>query len=396
MSNEDTIDASTLEEGDDSGTNSPKAASLQKLKSLLPAFAEKPTTALRSLNERLARARQTKKGQILLGAVAALCVYFLIFLMLWLRSDAIREQRQARAPHAEAVIRSAKKPMRSTAPAPDTGTPEPRSSARISGRTPLTAPMDELLEMTQAGALPKIDSTGLEPRRAYAMPFDVSDPRPKVSLIVVGLGLSREVTESALALPPEIGLAFSPYTQGLDDWLEDTRMAGHESYIQLPMEPVTYPIDDPGPHTLLSSLSDEENTRQMHWVMSRGAGYVGLVAYMGSQFVIDSKRVDYILSEIKNRGLLYIDNNVTPYSKVFDMGIETAAPFLQSSLDVDAIPTERGIDQQLDALIEVARKQGQALGLVGTHPLNFSKIALWANTLRTKGVVLAPPTALIQ
>ena len=46
------------------------------------------------------------------------------------------------------------------------------------------------------------------------------------------------------------------------------------------MEPFEYPDNDPGPQTLLTSLTAEQNTDRLHWLMSRFQGYVGLISYM--------------------------------------------------------------------------------------------------------------------
>ena len=50
------------------------------------------------------------------------------------------------------------------------------------------------------------------------------------------------------------------------------------------MEPFDYPDNDPGPQTLLTSLTPDQNIDRLHWLMSRFQGYVGIVSYMGARF----------------------------------------------------------------------------------------------------------------
>ena len=49
--------------------------------------------------------------------------------------------------------------------------------------------------------------------------------------------------------------AFSPYGADVDSMVTSARADGHEMLLQTPMEPFDYPDNDPGPQTLLTTLS---------------------------------------------------------------------------------------------------------------------------------------------
>ena len=67
------------------------------------------------------------------------------------------------------------------------------------------------------------------------------------------------------------------------------REAGHEILLQSPMEPFTYPADNPGPHTLLTGASDADNLDSLRWQMGRFVGYVGIVNHLGGKFTADAR-----------------------------------------------------------------------------------------------------------
>ena len=71
-------------------------------------------------------------------------------------------------------------------------------------------------------------------------------------------------------------LAFAPYGADLESWPSTRARDEHEVLLQVPMEPFDYPDNDPGPQTLLTSLSSEQNIDRLHWLMSRFQGYVGI------------------------------------------------------------------------------------------------------------------------
>ena len=72
---------------------------------------------------------------------------------------------------------------------------------------------------------------------------------------LAGLGLGPAATRAAIQLPGEITLAFSSHARDLQQWIDLARAAGHEVLLDLPMEPIGYPAMDPGPQSLLTTLS---------------------------------------------------------------------------------------------------------------------------------------------
>ena len=105
--------------------------------------------------------------------------------------------------------------------------------------------------------------------REHARPFDGADTRPLVAVVVGGLGLLAESTESAINdLPGGVTLSFLPYGRNVDHWVQLARKAGHEVLLDLPMEPMNYPVDDPGPKALLTALPAEDNAERLHWTLA--------------------------------------------------------------------------------------------------------------------------------
>jgi polysaccharide deacetylase 2 family uncharacterized protein YibQ len=281
-----------------------------------------------------------------------------------------------------------------TTPAPGE-TAAPAKPQIVEGPLP-EAPLPGLSETTEQGVLPVIGADGTQVWRAYAKPFDTQDRRPRIALIVIGLGVSEQATRSALnTLPKPVTLAFQPAAADIGRWLAEARKAGHESLLMLPLEPLDYPNDDPGPGVLLTSQSDAENLAALRTSLAVGAGYVGIASYMGSKFSAASERMRPVLEELKARGLLYIDSFATRATTGPALAGQLQLPHGVSERQIDELLTPEAIDAALAALVEAAKKQGSVIAIANPYPVTFERIAVWAQGLEEQGVTLAPVSAAV-
>jgi polysaccharide deacetylase 2 family uncharacterized protein YibQ len=261
---------------------------------------------------------------------------------------------------------------------------------------PIAAPDPALLQPVEddPGAfLPRIAADGRTPSQVYARGFDPTDTRPRIAVLLAGVGLNGSESEDAVrTLPGAITLAFSPYTSGLSQLLEATRAAGHEFLISLPMEPQGYPLNDAGDHALLTALAPQMNRSRLDWALSRISGYVGATGALGllhGERFAGSPQMLPVLDSLADRGLLYVDARPgrQPLPKVWSHGVDMV-------IDEPAVRTE--IEAKLAALEQIARDKGSALGLAGaTRPVTVDRIAAWANGLAAKGLALAPVSAIV-
>ncbi|HEY6259744.1 MAG TPA: divergent polysaccharide deacetylase family protein, partial [Xanthobacteraceae bacterium] len=173
-------------------------------------------------------------------------------------------------------------------------------------------------EPSRSGPIPRIAQDGTRPAEAFAQPVRGIPDRPnapRVAIVVAGLGISAIGTSDALAkLPGPVTFAFAPYGADLEHLATRAREGGHELLLQVPMEPFDYPDNDPGPQTLLTSLTADQNIDRLHWFMSRFQGYVGITNYMGGRFTATEPTLGPVIREATKRGLIYFDDATSPRS----------------------------------------------------------------------------------
>jgi polysaccharide deacetylase 2 family uncharacterized protein YibQ len=239
-----------------------------------------------------------------------------------------------------------------------------------------------------AGPLPIIAQDGRTPFEAYRRPF-VASGKPKIALVIGGLGLNARATRAAIeTLPPEITLSFAPYAEGLQGWIDMARAHGHEVLLETPMEPVDYPDNDPGPYTLMADAQGPDTVKKLEWILSRATGYFGLTNYLGSKFLASDRAYGAFASAASGRGLAFVDDGSAARRQGGGLPRASAERVIDDQL------SQTAIDQQLLALEAGALQRGQALGAGFAYPVTLEKVARWTQGLEQRGFQLAPASAL--
>lgn len=266
----------------------------------------------------------------------------------------------------------------------------------IQSQAPLkTAPNNNLLVTGKNGMLPVLGPDGLIAWQEYARPFSGSDDKPKIALLVMDIGLNSKNSESAINdLPGQVDMAFSPYGRNLQSWMDKAREKGHEGFLMVPTEPLNYPSNDPGPHTLVSDISSRDNLLRLDWVLSQLTGYVGVVNHMGSKFTASEEALTPILEDLKQRGLMIIDSRSTRFSLAARIARRINMPRAVNDRYIDNELSSQAIQSQLTELEKTATTFGAALGLARATPITINEIQKWAFSLESKNIELVPVTAI--
>ena len=254
-----------------------------------------------------------------------------------------------------------------------------------------------ITEETEDGPLPIIAADGRQPWLEYSRGFKRADRKPRIALIVTNLGLSATYTKAALKLLPEdITLSFSHVAPRLKGWIREARQKGHEVLMDIPMEPLGFPKNDPGRATLLTSSNEVENLNRLEHVMKKAGGYVGLLGTLGTKFMLHSETFLPILKTIKQRGLIYVDSRSTSRSLGPELASSIQLPRAFNNIFIDKEPSNQKIKDKLDELEKIALKKRFAVGIAQPFPLTIEILSQWAEKLKAKQISLAPITAVVD
>ena len=267
--------------------------------------------------------------------------------------------------------------------------------------TLVQVPVAELIEESQYGPLPKVAPDGRRPLDVYARPsryaVKAAGQPPRIAVLIDGMGVSDGVTAEAIkALPAPVSVAYGAYGRNLQDWVTKARAAGHEVLLQIPLEPMDYPTNDPGPHTLLTTLPPEENMKRLQWLMSRFTGYVGVTNQMGAKLETTQDAFLPVLEEVKARGLLFVDDGTTQNSTGGQIAGTIGLDYAAADVQIDAVSSPESIAKALSRLEALSKERGSAIGVASAKSATIKQLAQWAGQLQGKGFVLIPVSAAIR
>ena len=274
------------------------------------------------------------------------------------------------------------------------GDPPGGETGERAGVDPKTPIDRNFLEPGRHGAIPKLGPNGARVSALYAQPRTLPShlkEAPRIAIVIGGLGISASGTADALSLlPAPVTFALAPYGADIARLAERARAENHEVLLQAPMEPFDYPDNDPGPQTLLTSVTAEQNIDRLYWLMSRFQGYVGVVSFMGARFTATEQALTPVLHEISKRGLIFVDGGGSNRSVAGQIAGSQGLPFAKTDIVLDAVATPAEIDRALARLELAARDTGAEVGFATAQPGAVARIAAWAKKVESRGFVLVP------
>ncbi|MFK7902463.1 MAG: divergent polysaccharide deacetylase family protein [Nitratireductor sp.] len=260
-------------------------------------------------------------------------------------------------------------------------------------------PDPKISENTRYGILPVQGPQGQRALDIYSREPDTTGNFgvARVVLIIGGMGISQSSTQLAIKkLPPSVTYAFAPYGNSLNRWMQTARKKGHELLIQVPMEPIDYPNNNPGTQTLLTTLPPKTNLDNLHWSMGKITNYVGVMNYLGAKFNKDARAMTPVFKDLSERGLLYVDDGSLKNSKAEQVAAQTLLPFIKGHIRIDNVRTRRDIAIQLQALAKEAKRTGLAVGIANAFPDTINLIAQFTQKARKAGIEITPVSAAIE
>jgi len=231
----------------------------------------------------------------------------------------------------------------------------------------------------------------------YSKPSTLkTDLRPKVAIVIDDLGGENHIAQELLQWDLPLTFSILPFTPYSKTLALEAHRKGKETILHLPMEPHGYPKVKPGEGVLLYDMDEENLLSQLSKDIEAIPYVKGVSNHMGSRFTGDPEKMRIILSELKRRGLFYLDSRTTPQT----VGLQTAKSLglraMERSLFLDHSSNEDDIKRQLEQLAKLSLSTGKAIGIGHPRSSTLKSLKEMIPKIKEKGIEFVTLSAVME
>ncbi len=220
----------------------------------------------------------------------------------------------------------------------------------------------------------------------------------KVAIVIDDIGYDLAIARNLMNLPAPITLSLFPYGPHSKEIAKEAAAKGYEVLMHVPMEPEGYPEKgkDPGPGALYVRMLPEDIKRQLNEDLDRIPEVCGINNHMGSRLTCNSKDMLVVMKVLKKRKKFFLDSRTSVNSVGFKIAREEGIPTVERDVFLDNVRDVKKIREQMERLVEKAKKRGYAVGIGHPHRATYLALRKAIPEYQKKGITFVFVSSLAQ
>jgi polysaccharide deacetylase 2 family uncharacterized protein YibQ len=295
-------------------------------------------------------------------------------------SETVPQATPATAPATSAAVAQIPAAVADQASEPR-ATPEATRPAAIAPPSPV---LPRESPPTQTAA-PKTTPAAKKPATPADQPK--SGKKPLVAILIDDMGYQPAIGRKMVELPLNLSFSFLPSGPQTRELAASVKAKGRDILLHLPLEATDRKVD-PGPGTLTVAMTPEEMEKRFAEDLAAVPMAIGLNNHMGSRFTEDRAAMAALLKAVKKRHLFFLDSRTATKSIACDVAREQGIPCLGRHLFLDNEQEANAIAKQIDKLLAIAAKNGQAIAIGHPHQSTLEALRRAQEKLSTQAEVV--------
>lgn len=224
-------------------------------------------------------------------------------------------------------------------------------------------------------------------------------PPVRVALLLVDVGDDLALAKRLLARSETFAVAVPALGDARGALRKAARAGGHEVVVQVPMEPENYPRVNPGPGTLLVSMTARHIEGALHADIEEAGDVAAVSNLMGSFASQDEPFMTAFYRELKRANLPFLHVGAVPRSVCRELAATVGVPYDEPDAYIDREAREKkpaALERAWKAALVRARARGRAIVVLRLTPTSAAWLehALGPKALGT--VTLVPLSTLVH
>ena len=192
----------------------------------------------------------------------------------------------------------------------------------------------------------------------------------EIAIVIDDVGYNLRRAERILDLPKELTLGLLPFAPHAQHIAERAHRSGREIILHQPMEPLFARRLEPG--TLELSMSAASFAKQFTESLSQLPHATGVNNHTGSLLTAHRLPMEWLMTNIAQRGLYFLDSRTTPFTVAETTARELAVPTIRRDVFLDHVRSRQHLEDAFTRSLQIARRKGHAVVIAHPHAMTLA------------------------
>ncbi len=218
--------------------------------------------------------------------------------------------------------------------------------------------------------------------------------KPVIVIVIDDMGISHKRTADIASLHFPLTVSFLTYAKNMGEQIENSRKAGQEIMIHVPME-AQKKVDE-APDVLTTKMTTEEIKQNLSLMLNKFDNIRGINNHMGSKLTEDKERMVAVMEVLRKRELFFLDSKTSPLSVAETVAVEIGVACAHRHVFLDNNNDKDYILAQLERTERLARKNGYAIAIGHPKSQTYAALKEWLPMLDEKKIALKPLSEIVD
>jgi len=218
----------------------------------------------------------------------------------------------------------------------------------------------------------------------------------KVAIIIDDLGIKNiNLAKRLCSLGQPVTLAILPFQRYTSKVIDLARDSDISYILHMPMEPKSKNVN-PGKGALLSEDDASTIVKKLARAFKDVPDAEGINNHMGSKVTEDKRIMESLMSDLAKRKVFFLDSKTSHDTVGYSTSQRSGVRSAMISGYIDATNETEVIEKRLDALTELAIKNGSAIMLGHDRPLTVAALEKKIPEMLKRGISFVPLSEMVR
>lgn len=215
----------------------------------------------------------------------------------------------------------------------------------------------------------------------------------RLAIIIDDIGYNKAQSERAARLNGKFTLAVLPFTPHGFSSAQLAHKSGKELMLHLPMSALKNQYLGKG--GLVSGMEKATFLNIIRQDLASIPHIKGVNNHMGSRLTQEAEPMQWLMTELRPRGLYFVDSRTSAQTKAFDIAKSHQVPGLKRDVFLDDSNDPSAIEAELKRAIKLARERGAAVAIGHPYSATLDILENIEPLLQKQGVRLVYASQLV-